>query len=165
MTWRPPGKDAHPNRWRYDLRRGFVPPGHSTDPQGTQYEMQQGFDPQGSPRGFHVVESPPGTAAPIGAINYTPDTREVHDVGALAPVDKKNLSLIPDSGLHKLAYNRRQQRQSAVGAGHDQQQPFPGTPPLSSNCPNPQQQRPSQQPWWPSSGMSPTSCTSPVSGV
>src|SRR6266487_3917450 len=119
--------------------------------------MQQGFDPQGSPRGFHVVESPPGTAAPIGAINYTPDTREVHDVGTLAPVDKKNLSLIPDSGLPKLAYNRRQQRQSAVGAGHDQQQPFPGTPPLSSNFPNPQQQRPSQQPVWPSSGMSPTS--------
>jgi len=46
----------------------------------------------GSP---HILASPPGVAAPINAINYTPKTGEVHQPGAMAPVHELNYSLMP----------------------------------------------------------------------
>ncbi|MBV9173825.1 MAG: hypothetical protein JOZ81_27500, partial [Chloroflexi bacterium] len=48
----------------------------------------------------HILASPPGTSAPIGAINYTPRTNQIHAPGILAPVDELNYSLLPaDTGM------------------------------------------------------------------
>ena len=49
----------------------------------------------GGALGPHILSSPPGTAAPIDAINYTPKTGEIHQPGVLAPVHEQNYSLIP----------------------------------------------------------------------
>ena len=63
----------------------------------------------------HVLSSPPGTRAPIGLINYTPKTGEVHAPGVPAPEDELNYSLMPHD--------------SDMGAGADmpQWQPSTGT--------------------------------------
>jgi murein DD-endopeptidase MepM/ murein hydrolase activator NlpD len=42
-----------------------------------------------------ILASPPGTPAPVHAINYTPSTGEVHQPGVLAPIDQLNYSLLP----------------------------------------------------------------------
>ena len=47
----------------------------------------------------HIMASPPGTPAPVHAINYTPKTGEIHHPGTLAPVHELNYSLIPHGGL------------------------------------------------------------------
>src|SRR5260221_2939717 len=96
--WNPPGQEAPPNKWQLDLGKGWSPPGHGTSKAGTQFTFHDSFDPATSePKGFHVLASPPGTAAPIKLINYTPDTKEVHQPGVLAPVDKLNYSIVPPS--------------------------------------------------------------------
>src|SRR5262245_55149338 len=43
----------------------------------------------------HILASPPGTSAPIGLINYTPKTGEVHAPGVPAPEHELNYSLMP----------------------------------------------------------------------
>lgn len=47
-----------------------------------------------------TLSSPPGVQAPMNAINFTPDTGEITGPGAVAPVDKTNVSLItPANGV------------------------------------------------------------------
>lgn len=93
--WSPPGHSSEATRWRYQPSSGWIPPGASASVQDLQYQMPLDFDPADRDLGYHTLVSPPGTPAPLDAINYTPDTSEVHAHGMGAPIDKLNLSIIP----------------------------------------------------------------------
>src|SRR4029077_13934528 len=122
--WRKPGETANRSRWRYDLKRGLVGPGPQTADGGTQVEMPEEFDYQRA-KGFHMLASPPGTAAPLDHINTTPDTGEVHDRGQMAPVDKLNYTLLPSGQFDAMPYTG--------GAGSPQPMPFSGAAPQREN--------------------------------
>ena len=51
------------------------------------------------PRPPHILASPPGTQAPVGAINYTPKTNQIHPPGMAAPPGEMNYSLLPSGGM------------------------------------------------------------------
>jgi len=69
----------------------------------------------GSP---HILASPPGVAAPINAINYTPKTGEVHQPGAMAPVHELNYSLMPQGTVgDRPPHGMGNGGESGMGAG------------------------------------------------
>src|SRR5579872_1034334 len=94
--WMLPGQQSDASAWAFDADTGWSKPGEARPTGGLQYDMPPGF--AGPPQGqgnSHLVVSPPGTPAPRHAIDYTPATRQTHGIGAQAPVDQTNLSLIP----------------------------------------------------------------------
>lgn len=94
--WSPPGTHSDTTKHRYDLKRGWIKPGHLVGDHGLQFVGEgQGWDPSKQDAAWHTVISPRGVAAPLGAINYTPATGEVHAAGMQAPVNEDNVSLMP----------------------------------------------------------------------
>lgn len=93
--WSPPGHQADPNNWQYDMQQGWSPPGQTAGIDGTQIDMGPNFDPRQRGKNFSIMMSPPGQQAPVDALNFTPETREVHPFGQVAPAHRMNLSLVP----------------------------------------------------------------------
>lgn len=94
--WAPPGTPTPKGSWSYDLKKGWSNPDNEDDPSGLQFLMPPGFDPKARSRGYHMVVSPRGVPAPPNLISYTPKTQEMHEPGAIAPINEVNLSLAPD---------------------------------------------------------------------
>jgi hypothetical protein len=110
-SWAGPGKAAPTDRHLYDLKSGWIPPGKGADINGTQAVFGSGFPgPSSSGGGFHILHSPKGIHAPIGALNFTPAQKDptsgkmlgaqMHIPGVAAPAHLHNVSLIPGAGTH-----------------------------------------------------------------
>lgn len=93
--WSPAGQASDPSKWRYDMKKGWLPPGEMGSLMGTQVHMPPDFDPKRRLDGWQMVVSPPGVQAPVGGVNYTPATKEIHAPGIPAPIDQMNLSAVP----------------------------------------------------------------------
>lgn len=102
--WAMPGAPVNPANWSFGIKRGWTPPGAETDPGELQYEMPPGaFPGDTTPQDWHMLVSPPGTQAPADAINYTPQTREIHPAGETAPAQHLNLSMVPVNSPYQSA--------------------------------------------------------------
>jgi hypothetical protein len=94
VNWLPPGQSSPADNWQYDLQQGWSQPGSQAPQGGSQIGMGGDFDPTMRGGGVQAMMHGPGEQAPVDAVNWTPETGEIHPPGIPAPADKTNYSLV-----------------------------------------------------------------------
>src|SRR4051812_8379868 len=162
--WLPRGGTPDPYVWAYDLRRGkWVSPEDKAPDDGQLVALSSGFDPRGRGQGMQVVLSPPGVAAPPGAMAYSPATKSLHGPGEVPPLDLENLSVIlaPRPGPPRPPPSPPMEVPSPMASGPGGM--GPAGPGAGSPMPPPSQ--PVGIPLPPAGGMGPPQATQPPPGL